>query len=71
MLEITKEELKETIEHPDKIMLSDEVGLCCHVKKIRGKHELLVILGVDETGNHNYIKTYGWLQGMSFMPSPI
>jgi hypothetical protein len=67
MFEITQEEVKRTVEHPDKMMDCQIDGMCFFVRKIKGKTELLVM--AEKTEGTNYeVKCFGWLQPM-FYPS--
>lgn len=67
MFEITKEELKQTIERPDKIMECKIDGICCYIRKIKGKSELVAITERAKDGKYE-VKCFGWLQNM-FYPS--
>ena len=69
MFEITEDELKLAISTPDKVMDSRETGICCYLKKIRGKSELLVVTE-RITGDHYDVKCFGWAQGMMY-PSGV
>lgn len=65
MFEITQEEVKQTIEFPDKVMDAKEAGVCCYLKKFRGKAELLVVTEWIE-GDNFKLKCFGWVQGMMY-----
>ncbi len=67
MFEITQEEVKHTVEKPDKIMECKVDGTYCYVRKIKGKAELLVITKQIESDLFDVI-CFGWLQSM-FYPS--
>lgn len=67
MFEITQEEVKQTIENPDKFMDCRVDGMCFYVKKIKGKAELMVMTEKLD-GAYYEVKCFGWLQNM-FYPS--
>ena len=64
-MEITQQEIKETVEKPDKMMNCGNCNQCSYVKKFRGKGELLVTtetIGVDDLT----IKCFGWLESVLY-----
>jgi len=67
--EITQEDVKQTIEYPDKIMECKKCSICCYLRKIKGKRELLVI--TERTDGTNYaVKCFEWANEM-FYPSVL
>lgn len=67
MFEITKDELRATVETPDKMMSCDVCGNVYYLKKIRGKSELLVLTQKQNEDSEDYnIVCFGWMEGIVY-----
>lgn len=64
-MDITPEEIRITVERPDKVMNCDSCKRCFYIKKFEDKGELLVFTEKIKD-NINDIKCFGWLQSILY-----
>lgn len=65
-ISITSDDIKNTLEKPDKLINCDFIGLCFYIKKIEDKGELLVV-AKKEFENKYAIKCFNWMNSMEFI----
>ncbi|MDD5239993.1 MAG: hypothetical protein PHH61_06060 [Candidatus Nanoarchaeia archaeon] len=62
-MDVTPDEIKRTVEYPDKIMNCEKCGRCFYLRKFNNKGELLVM--AEKTNKINDIKCFGWIRSMA------
>lgn len=68
-MEISAEEIKETIEQPDKVLGCAYCDQCFYLKRFRGKGELLVKAKITSNDEMNIV-CFGWLETVLY-PSNV